>query len=171
MKSVTPSFLTSDVVKVMQGLLAAHILFKNDGNDTQIKFKQSENDDNYTLNSLLAEKLTALKFRKTKNNHFISNWYSSDELKVIENFNGKYEKIFHDKKIEPLTMAIWFMKRATLIEFDGNKVYQLKLSIYEKNNISYNNNHFTKLHRKRRLLQCRAKPNYITDLRYNVGQR
>ena len=73
--------------------------------------------------------------RKTKNNHFISNWYSSDELKVIENFNGKYEKIFHDKKIEPLTMAIWFMKRATLIEFDGNKVYQLKLSIYEKNNI------------------------------------
>mgnify|MGYP003559404350 FL=1 len=27
------------------------------------------------------------------------------------------------------------MKRATLIEFDGNKVYQLKLSIYEKNNI------------------------------------
>ena len=53
------------------------ILFKNDGNDTQIKFKQSENDDNYTLNSLLAEKLTALKFRKTKNNHFISNWYSN----------------------------------------------------------------------------------------------
>ncbi len=135
LKSVTPSFLTSDVIKIMQGLLAAHILFKNDGNDTQIKFKQSENDDNYALNSLLAEKLTALKFRKTKNNHFISNWYSSDELKVIENFNGKYEKIFHDKKIEPLTMAIWFMKRATLIEFDGNKVYQLKLSIYEKNNI------------------------------------